>query len=356
MPRPIIATISHNALKNNLAITRHLAPTSRIWAVIKANAYGHGIKNVLKSLIKADGFALLNLDEAILIRHHGWDKPILLLEGFFEPDDLKIINQYSLTTTIHSQWQIKILEQSKLSSPVDIYLKINCGMNRLGFHPHEINKTWHQLQSFKNIGKLTLMSHFPTAESLYGVTESMQKIKKAAIGLKCQQSLANSAATLWHPNTHYDWIRPGIMLYGASPGGSWNHIAHTGLKPVMNLTSKVIAIQEIPTGATIGYTHHYRAPYKQRIGIVACGYADGYPRHAPSGTPIRVGEEITHTIGSVMMDMLAVDLTHCPQTGLGSPVELWGDNIKIDDIASKAGTVGYEIMCSLSQRVPIKIH
>ncbi|VFP81752.1 alanine racemase [Candidatus Erwinia haradaeae] len=356
MPRPIIATINQNALKHNLSIARNLAPSSHIWAVVKANAYGHGIKNVWKSLIKADGFALLNLDKAIFLRDHGWDKPILLLEGFFNSDDIKIIHHYSLTTAIHSHWQIQALKKAKLLSPVNVYLKINCGMNRLGFQPNEIKKIWHQLRSCKNIGEVTLMSHFPEAENPQGVTEPMKRITQAAIGLKCPHSLANSAATLWHPKTHFDWIRPGIMLYGASPSGDWKHVSRSGLKPVMTLTSKVIAIQEIPQGASVGYNRNYCAPYKQRIGIVACGYADGYPRHAPSGTPIKVNNEMTQTIGSVAMDMLAVDLTNHPNTGLGSTVELWGENIKIDDLAVIARTVGYEIMCSLSQRVPVKLY
>lgn len=354
MSRPIVATINRAALRQNLAIARQAAGGSRLWSVVKANAYGHGIDRVWQSLAETDGFALLNLEEAILLRERGWKKPILLLEGFFHPADLEILDRYRLTTSVHSNWQIKALAEAKLSAPLDIYLKMNSGMNRLGFQPEQVNNAWQKLRSLKNVGELTLMAHFADAESTEGVAEPLKRIEQAAEGLECPRSLANSAATLWHPQTHHDWVRPGIILYGAAPSGRWQDIAGSGLQPVMTLTSEIIGVQQLAAGSCVGYGSRYRASGSQRIGVVACGYADGYPRHAPTGTPIRVDGEMTQVVGAVSMDMITVDLTPCPQAGIGSQVELWGNSVKIDDVASASGTVGYELMCALAQRVPVQ--
>ncbi|VFP86635.1 Alanine racemase, catabolic [Candidatus Erwinia haradaeae] len=355
MSRPIAAIINQKALQNNLSIVRQMIGSARLWAVVKANAYGHGIKKTWQSLHQADGFALLSIDEALLLREGGWKKPILLLEGFFHPDDITILDQYNLTTIVHSPWQIQALERAKLRAPLDVYLKMNCGMNRLGFQPDDIYSTWQKLKAIENVGTLTLMTHFAEAGYKQGVTEPMKKISQASQGLNCQMSLANSAAILRHPQTHLDWVRPGIILYGASPDGHQKMILGSGLEPVMTLASEIIAIQTIPLGSKIGYHNSYRANCEQRIGIIACGYADGYPRHAPSGTPVRVLEKITKTIGTVSMDMMAIDLTTCPQASIGSKVELWGKNVKIDDVATASKTVGYELMCALSPRVPVKL-
>ncbi|WP_421504437.1 catabolic alanine racemase DadX [Erwinia rhapontici] len=353
MSRPILATINLAALRQNLAVARQAAGGSRLWSVLKANAYGHGIARVWQSLVETDGFALLNLEEAILLREQGWKKPILLLEGFFHQDELAIIDQYRLTTSVHSSWQIQALAKARLSAPLDIYLKMNSGMNRLGFQPDQVHNAWQKLRSLDNVGEMTLMAHFADAETSEGIAGPLQRIEQAAEGLNCARSLANSAATLWHPQTHHDWVRPGIILYGASPSGQWQDIASSGLQPVMTLTSEVIGIQQLTAGSAVGYGGQYRASGEQRIGVVACGYADGYPRHAPTGTPILVDGVMTQTVGRVSMDMITVDLTPCPQAGIGSQVELWGNNVKIDDVAAAAGTVGYELMCALAPRVPV---
>ncbi len=209
--------------------------------MVKANAYGHGVARVWSALSAADGFALLNLEEAILLREQGWKGPILLLEGFFHADELAVLDQYRLTTSVHSNWQIKALQQAKLRAPLDIYLKVNSGMNRLGFMPERVHTVWQQLRAISNVGEMTLMSHFAEAENPQGIVEPMRRIEQAAEGLECPRSLANSAATLWHPEAHFDWVRPGIVLYGASPSGQWQDIANTGLKPVMTLRSEIIA-------------------------------------------------------------------------------------------------------------------
>ncbi|MEW5562106.1 catabolic alanine racemase DadX [Enterobacter asburiae] len=353
MSRPITASLDLQALRQNLAVVRTAAPDSRVWSVVKANAYGHGIDRIWSALSDTDGFAMLNLEEAVLLRERGWKGPILMLEGFFHAEDLPLYDQYRLTTTVHSNWQLKALQNAKLNAPLDVYVKVNSGMNRLGFTPDKVYTVWQQLRAMRNVSDMTLMSHFADAENPEGIVEALEKVELAAEGLNCPRSLSNSAATLWHPEAHYDWVRPGIVLYGASPSGKWQDIANSGLKPVMTLSSEIIAVQNLKSGDTVGYGRLYTAQQEQRIGIVACGYADGYPRIAPDGTPVLVDGIRTGTVGRVSMDMLAVDLTPCPQAGIGTPVELWGKEIKIDDVAERCGTVGYELMCALAQRVPV---
>ncbi|GME31297.1 MULTISPECIES: catabolic alanine racemase DadX [unclassified Pantoea] len=355
MSRPIVATINQQALRHNLTVVRQAAPASRVWSVVKANAYGHGIDRVREALSATDGFALLNMEEAILLREQGWKKPILLLEGFFQPEDLQLIDRYRLTTSVHSNWQIKALASASLSAPVDIYLKMNSGMNRLGFRPEQVSGAWQKLRALSNVGEMTLMAHFADAENPQGLIAPLQRIEQAAEGLNCPRSLSNSACTLWHPEAHFDWVRPGIVLYGASPSGDWQDIAGSGLKPVMTLSSEIIAVQQLQAGDGVGYGYRYHASTAQRIGVVACGYADGYPRHAPTGTPVCVDGVMTQVVGAVSMDMITVDLTPCPQAGIGSAVELWGEQVKIDQVAKAAGTVGYELMCALAPRVPVTV-
>ena len=353
MSRPVKASIDMSALRQNQQIVRRAAPGSRLWAVVKANAYGHGLARVWNALSAADGFAMLNLEEAILLRELGWKGPILMLEGFFHADELALFDKYRLTTSVHSNWQIKALQQAKLHAPLDIYVKVNSGMNRLGFMPDRLHIVWQQLRALSNVSEMTLMSHFAEAENPDGIAEPMRRIEQAAEGLDCPRSLANSAATLWHPESHFNWVRPGIVLYGASPSGQWQDVANTGLKPVMTLSSEIIAVQNLKAGEAVGYGATWRTTAERRIGIVACGYADGYPRLAPSGTPVLVDGVRTVTVGRISMDMLAVDLTTCPQAGIGAPVELWGKEVKIDDVAASCGTVGYELMCALAPRVPV---
>ncbi|MDR7342654.1 alanine racemase [Pantoea alhagi] len=355
MSRPIVATIHSAALRQNLEIVRRAAPGSRVWSVVKANGYGHGISRIWQHLSGTDGFALLNLAEAISLRELGWKKPILLLEGFFHSDELELLDRYRLTTSVHSNWQIQALAKAQLSAPLDIYVKVNSGMNRLGFMPEQVHNVWQKLRALENVGEMTLMTHFAEAEKEEGIIEPMKQVERAAEGLNCPRSLANSAATLWHPEAHFDWVRPGIILYGASPSGQWQDIAGTGLKPAMTLASEIIAVQQLRPGAGVGYGYRYHAAAEQRIGVVACGYADGYPRHAPCGTPVMIDGVRTTLIGRVSMDMITVDLTPCPQAGIGSKVELWGDGVKIDEVASSAGTVGYELMCAVAPRVPVEV-
>ncbi|MBW5816375.1 catabolic alanine racemase DadX [Yersinia kristensenii] len=351
MPRPISATLNLSALHHNLSLVRQRAKTAKIWSVVKANAYGHGLARIWSGLAATDGFALLDLNEAILLREQGWHGPILLLEGFFQPQDLVLLDHYRLTTSVHSDWQLEAIKAARLTAPLNIYLKFNSGMNRLGFPVGQAQAVWQWAKSLSNVGEVTLMSHFANADNSIGVDEQFAQIQQATGHIPAARCFANSAAILRNPQTHYDWVRPGIILYGASPSGDMADIAGMGLRPVISLRSEIIAVQSLSAGQRVGYGGRYRASGAQRIGVVACGYADGYPRLAPSGTPIMVDGILTHTVGAISMDMLTVDLTPCPQAQIGSKVEIWGENVLIDQVAKAAGTVGYELMCALASRV-----
>lgn len=356
MPRPISASLNLSALQHNLNIVRGYAKTAKIWSVVKANAYGHGLARIWQGLAATDGFALLDLNEAVLLREQGWQGPILLLEGFFQPQDLKVLDYYRLTTAVHSDWQLEAIKTARLSTPLNIYLKLNSGMNRLGFPIEQVDAVWQWAKSLSNVAEVTLMSHFANADNHIGAQTQFSVIQQASEHLAATRCFANSAAILRNPETHYDWVRPGIILYGASPSGDTADIAGIGLRPVMNLNSEIIAVQSLSSGHSVGYGSRYTASGAQRIGVVACGYADGYPRLAPSGTPIRVDGLLTHTVGAISMDMLTVDLTACPHAQIGSKVEIWGENLPIDNVAKAAGTVGYELMCALASRVPVTLY
>lgn len=353
MSRPIVATMDLAALASNLTIVRRYAPQTRVWSVVKANGYGHGLNIIWQGLQKTDGFALLDLNEAVLLREKGWRDPILLLEGFFQPTDLEEIDRYRLTTAVHSDWQIDALRRIKPRAPLNIYLKLNSGMNRLGFSDRALVGAWQALRELNQVATLTLMTHFACAEMPEGVDSQMALVARAGDKLTGPRCLANSAATLWHPKTHGQWVRPGIILYGASPSGDWKDIAARGLRPVMTLQSELIAVQAVPAGGGIGYGGRHRINETQRVGVVACGYADGYPRQALTGTPIWVDGVRTRTLGAVSMDMLMVDLQPCPEARIGAKVELWGNHVKIDEVAAAAGTLGYDLMSALAPRVRV---
>ncbi|WP_133648467.1 alanine racemase [Paraburkholderia flava] len=354
MPRPLSATIHTAALANNLAVVRRHAPKSKVWAVVKANAYGHGLARAFPGLRATDGFGLLDLEEAVKLRELGWAGPILLLEGFFRPTDIDVIDRYSLTTAVHSDEQMRMLEMARLSKPVNIQLKMNSGMNRLGYTPERFRSAWERARACQGIGQITLMTHFSDADGERGIAHQMAAFERGAEGIAGARSLANSAATLWHPESHFDWVRPGIILYGGSPSGVHSAIAGTGLQPAMTLASELIAVQTLTDGQTVGYGSKFAARGPMRIGVVACGYADGYSRIAPEGTPIIVDGVRTQVVGRVSMDMITVDLTPCPNAGVGSRVELWGASLSIDEVAQACGTIGYELMCAIAQRVPVR--
>ena len=350
--RPLRADISLSALRHNYAVAKNQAPRSKAFAVVKANAYGHGVARVAKALADADGFATLELDSAVRLRELGIEQPILMLEGFFDAGELVTFAEQRLTTALHAVDQIDMLAAANLEQPLDVFVKMNSGMNRLGFAPAEMRGAVERLASLPQVGAITLMTHFSSSEEPGGIADAMARFQAATEGLQYPVSLSNSAATIACPEAHGAWVRPGIMLYGATPFSD-RSAAHIGLKPVMRLTAKIIAIQTMMPGDGIGYGLTFRAEKPVRAGIVACGYADGYPRIARTGTPAMVEGRETGTLGRVSMDMLAVDVTEIPNARVGSSVELWGDNVAVDDVAKCAGSVGYELLCAVAPRVPV---
>lgn len=354
--RPIQALISRRAIAHNIEIVRKTASRSRVWAVLKADAYGHGLVRTFgdgrSAFEHADGIAILETETAQTLRDLGWQKPILLLEGCFEPADLDAAARLGVTVTVHDNEQIAMFEAAQFVEPVAVYLKMNTGMNRLGFVPARFRGAHERLQAVAAVGPITMMTHFANADRPEGVVDQMALFERGAAGLEGEVSLANSAAVLAHPVTHRDWVRPGIMIYGASPFAT-RSAAEFGLRPAMRLESRLIATQMLQAGQSVGYGHRYTAEREMRIGVVACGYADGYPRVAPNGTPIAVDGVRTRVVGRVSMDMLTVDLTPVPQATVGSLVELWGDHVPVDEVAQAAGTVGYELLCAIAPRVPM---
>ncbi len=360
MPRPIEALIHTGALVNNLARASAAAPDARVWAVVKANAYGHGIERVFDGLRAADGFALLDLAEAERIRALGWRGPVLLLEGCFEPRDLELCSRLDLWHAIHCEAQIEWLAAHKTKTPHRVFLKMNSGMNRLGFRPEALRGAWARLNALPQVDEISLMTHFSDADGARGIAHQLAAFEAATHDLPGERSLSNSAAVLRHRGVRNDWVRAGILIYGSAPDHPGHDIRHWGLQPTMTLRSKLIATQQLQPGDTVGYGSTHVAERAQRIGIVACGYADGYPRHAGTDTPVLVDGVRTGTVGRVSMDMLAVDLTPVPAAQLGSEVTLWGrgpggGTLAIDDVAAAAATIGYEIMCALAQRVPVRV-
>jgi alanine racemase len=354
MARPLCARIDAAALTHNLMRARAHAGNARVMAVIKANAYGHGLLRAAAALRAADGFAVLTLGEASTLRTAGYSHPILLLEGFFQADELTEIARRRLIPVIHREDQVEALSRARLEHKLDLFLKIDTGMHRLGMDPRRLPDALARLRALPHVGAITLMSHFARAdEPEFGVSAALTRFLAAHANTGLPISLANSAALLTYPDTRGDWVRPGIMLYGASPfaGQSGQDI---GLLPAMTLSSELIAVRSVRKGEGVGYGHAFVAERDTRIGVVACGYADGYPRHAGTGTPVRVAGRLTRTLGRVSMDMLHVDLSDVPGAHVGSPVELWGASLPVESVAAAAGTISYELLTALAPRVRIE--
>jgi alanine racemase len=383
MSRPLVARIDTAALSHNLGVARAAAPKAKVMAVIKANGYGHGLLRVARALRGADGFAVLTLDEAAQLRARGYTHPIVLLEGFFSPDELPEIARLRLRPVIHRGDQVDILAQARLEHRLDVLLKVDTGMHRLGLSPKRVPEILARLATLTQVGRITLMSHFACADdAAVGVAAQLETFKTlfpsppgGGVGGEgtafaqvaappspqpppggrggYQVTLANSAALLRYPETHADWVRPGIMLYGASPFPEQSG-ADLGLLPVMHLESRLIAVQTVRRGEGLGYGHAFVAERDMKVGVVACGYADGYPRHAPTGTPARVDGQLTRTLGRVAMDMLCVDLSAAPSAHVGSPVLLWGAGVPVEQVAAAAGTIPYELLTALAPRVRVE--
>jgi len=376
MPRPIQATIHTAALRHNLERLRRAAGAARVWAVVKANAYGHGMERAYEGLRGADGLALLDLTEAERARALGWRGSILLLEGVFEPRDLEVCSRLDLWHTVHCDAQIDWLARHKARAPQRVFLKLNSGMNRLGFTPERYRAAHARLSALPQAAEVGHMTHFANADingpdGAPGIAAQLAVFNAATADLPGMRSVANSAALLRFGERRDgmaaqvcgDWVRPGIALYGSAPDYSGHDAAHWDLQPAMTLSSRILAVQQLQPGQSTGYGALFTASAPTRIGIVACGYADGYPRMAPTGTPALVEGARTRTLGRVSMDMLAVDLTGRPHAGAGSAVTLWGRAapehggavLSIDEVARAAGTLGYELMCALAPRVPVVV-
>ena len=370
MPRPISAIVSAAAMAHNLqAVQRHLAGHARgarvqpsVWAVIKANAYGHGIESAVRGFSDAQGLAMLDLDEAVRCREAGWGGPIMMLEGFFEPGDIEVLDRYHLTCAVHHADQLTMLGHARPRRRLDVFLKLNTGMNRLGFMPADFGAAYTRAQMLREqavLGTIGKMTHFAHADGVEGVDHAYGIFERVTAGLPGPVSVCNSAATLRFPRLaaategQAHWVRPGICLYGGSPFAGMSASVYN-LVPAMTLHSRLIAVQHLVAGDAVGYAGLFRACAPMRVGVVACGYADGYPRHAPAGTPVVVDGVRTRLVGRVSMDMLVVDLDPVPGAGVGSPVVLWGEGgPTVDEVAEAAGTIGYELLCALAPRVPV---
>lgn len=350
-------------MRHNLEQVRRHAPKAHTWAVVKADAYGHGLLNAMQGFAEADGLALVEFEGAARLRAAGWDKPILMLEGAFDPDDVAQAGQQRLSIGLHRKAHLDWLSAWH-GSPIDVFLKVNTGLNRLGFRPEALPEVVRRLLTIPGARLAGCMTHFANADVEGGAVEATGRFDEAMASIVpllpsstaegLMQCLANSAAVFSLPGTHRQGVRPGIALYGATPFTD-RTAADLGLRPAMRLHGSLIAVQTLQPGESTGYGSLFRAEVPTRVGIVDCGYADGYPRIVPTGTPVAVEGMITRTLGRVSMDMMAVDLTPVPDARPGSAVELWGDRIPIDEVAARAGTIGYELMCALAPRVPRKL-
>ncbi len=351
MIRPLQALIDPASLTHNLARVRESVGNARVWAVVKADAYGHGLGNVVPALSGADGFALVEFDAALRLRAQMADRPILMLEGAFDEDSLRQAVEQRFELMVHSEHQIAWIEAQPGPRRLRVWLKFNAGMNRLGFSQSAFRHAYERLVACPVVDRIGLATHFANADLPGGTIKPLNRFTHACEGLPGQRCMANSAACLLVPGSHSGWVRPGIMLYGASPMAD-RSAESLGLRPAMHLESRIIAVQTLLPGDEVGYGGAFTAGRPMRIGVVACGYGDGYPRSAATGTPVWVAGRRTRLVGRVSMDMLTVDLDPVPQAGVGVPVQLWGNRIAIDEVARHAGTIGYELMCRVTPRVP----
>ena len=354
--RPAVtATIDLAALRHNLARVRAAAPGCRVATALKANAYGHGLLRAAKALDTADAFAVARCDEALALRDAGITKPIVVLEGFLQPDEVELCRQHELQAAVHHDSQLRMLERAKPGRPLKLWLKIDSGMHRLGFPPEQVPTALKRLMACPNAApSLRLISHLARADDQQDpyTRQQLATFQTVTHGITAERSLANSGGILGWPETHFDWVRPGIMLYGCTP---FNHGsgAEVGLRPVMTLASRLIAVHQYAADEPIGYGGSWRCPRNSRIGVVAIGYGDGYPRHAPSGTPVLIRGRRVPLAGRVSMDMITVDLTDLPEAEVGDSVILWGRDLPAEEIARHVNTITYELFCKVTPRVAV---
>ncbi len=355
MSRPIRAYIDGDAARHNLQCVRAMAGQSKVMAVVKANGYGHGVERMAQSLSAADAFSVASIDEALELRRAGIEHPIVLLEGVFTHEEFSLVAQENLGVVLHSWQQLEMLEVAQLSQPIIIWLKVDTGMHRLGFSPDEVGAVWQRLHALSDrIASAGLMTHFAAADESDSILTELQMSRFHAVRQSLPStlltSLANSAAIVHYPQAHGDWIRPGIMLYGVSPCAL--SATTLGLRPVMTLVSRVIAVKTVLAGECIGYGGRWCVPTDTRIAIVAVGYGDGYPRHAPSGTQVLVNGSLASLVGRVSMDMITIDVSDLDDVQVDDPVVLWGVGLPVEQLALQAGTIAYELLCGVTKRVP----
>lgn len=358
MARPARVVIDLAAARSNLALVRRLAPHSRVMAVVKADAYGHGLVRMARAFAGADAFGVACVEEAMGLRDAGVAAPIVLLEGAFCAGEIATIRQARLETVVHRPDQIEMLARAGGGEPVRVWVKVDSGMHRLGFAPAQVPAVAARLCALPAVARpLRFMTQLASAYTpgAPSVAAQLQNYDRATAGSEGEHSIANSAGIAAWPDTHRDWVRPGLMLYGGAPLAG-RSAADLGLQAVMTLRSELIAVKHVAAGARIGYGGTWTCPQAMPIGIVAMGYGDGYPRHAPSGTPALVNGTRVPIIGKSSMDMLCVDLRACPAAVVGDPVVLWGADLAVDEIAAGAGTVAYELMCGVQARARYEEH
>lgn len=352
MSRQTYATIHTHALRHNLRrIREHVAP-ARVMALVKAEGYGHGLERAAEALADADAFGVATLQDAIRLRAAGFSQRVVLLEGFDHERDLHLIRRLGLDTVVHEDHQVSALEQDPAGAPISVWLKLDSGMHRLGFALDRARELHGRLSALPGVADLKLMSHFACAEGDGRPTaaEQLEAFAAATAGLPGERSLANSAALWTDPQTLGDWVRAGGLLYGLSPLAQSTGV-DLGFKPAMTLSARLIAVKNVAAGGRIGYGGSFVADQDMPLGIAAIGYGDGYPRHAPSGTPVRVAGVQTQLVGRVSMDMIAIDLRPVPSAKVGDRVVLWGEGLPVERVARAAGTIGYELCCGMTRRI-----
>ena len=353
MSRVAVATIDLGALKHNLSIVRSHAPDSKVLVVIKADAYGHGLIPVADALSSADGFAVAHHEEALSLRAVYKTQRIVLLQGFTDNAQLVELLEARIEPVVHSSYQIEMLERANLQHAFPAWLKVDTGMNRLGLCATEFNTAWQRLNAVQALrGNIHIVSHFANADDKKhpGTDEQIKLFQALTQQCNAEKSLANSAGLMHWPNSQMDWVRPGIMLYGASPFAN-ETAAALNLKPVMTLKSRIIAINSLRQGEAVGYGHTWRAQRDCHLAVVAMGYGDGYPRHIEQNTPVLINQQHYNIVGRVSMDMVCVELPINHRLNIGDEVVFWGDGLPVEIIASQAGTISYELFCQVTPRV-----
>lgn len=355
MTRATQAFVDLQALRHNFQRVRDAAPRSRILAVVKANGYGHGLLRVAGALDGADAFGVANFDEAMALLESGVRAPVVILQGIYEPAQLEAVARHGLQVVVHHGSQLSLLEAAPPGRPVTVWLKVDTGMHRLGFAPEEVPAAWRRLNDCPAVGEIRWMTHLSDADDRCGApTRRQLECFAAAVGERTgERSVANSAAILAWPESHGDWVRPGLMLYGASPFNDSIGIGE-GLKPVMTLTTRLISVHGLKRGDRVGYGGEWACPEDMPVGVAAAGYGDGYPRHAPSGTPVLVNGLPAALIGRVSMDMICLDLRRAPAARINDPVTLWGPGLAVEEVARRASTIAYDLLCGISQRVRLE--